>query len=83
MGHHSIKEAGSRLSELIDLAARGEAVVLTRQGEPVAEIRPFRKPPGPLTDEQLKWLEEASVEPHRKGETSAEAVRALRDEWDR
>jgi prevent-host-death family protein len=34
----SVDEAQSRFLELIDLAARGEEVVITERGEPVAEL---------------------------------------------
>ncbi|MGL5114324.1 MAG: type II toxin-antitoxin system Phd/YefM family antitoxin [Beijerinckiaceae bacterium] len=83
MGHHSITEAVSRLSELIDLARQGEPVVIVRAGEKVAEIKPRREVPGPLSDEKLKWLEEAIIQPSRQSATTVEIVRALRDEWDR
>jgi prevent-host-death family protein len=83
MGKHSIIEAGSRLAELIDMASQGEIVLITRHGEPVAEIRPLRKAPGPLTDERLRWLEKVSVTPRQKGESTGDAVSTLRDEWDR
>jgi prevent-host-death family protein len=41
MSSHSIAEAESRLSELVDRALQGEAVVITRDGRPVAELRPM------------------------------------------
>ena len=39
----SIKEANSRLSELIREAEKGETITLTRNGTPVAEIKPVEK----------------------------------------
>jgi prevent-host-death family protein len=39
----SIKEANSRLSELIREAEKGETITVTRNGAPVAEIHPVRK----------------------------------------
>lgn len=49
MGTHvfSLSEAKARLSELVDLAAAGEAVVITRHGKPVLELvrpHPARQP---------------------------------------
>ena len=39
----SIKEANSRLSELVREAEKGETITLTRNGTPVAEIKPVEK----------------------------------------
>lgn len=39
-----IFEAKNRLSELIDRAARGEEIVITRRGEPVARLLPPQTP---------------------------------------
>ncbi|MBA2723217.1 MAG: type II toxin-antitoxin system Phd/YefM family antitoxin [Methylibium sp.] len=39
-----IFEAKSRLSELVARAARGEEIVITRHGEPVARLMPPRVP---------------------------------------
>jgi len=40
MSAHAVVDAKNRLSELIDLALRGEGVVITRHGRPVVELRP-------------------------------------------
>lgn len=37
-------EAKNRLSELVDRAARGEEIVITRRGEEVARLVPALKP---------------------------------------
>ena len=37
-------EAKNRLSELVDRAARGEEIVITRRGEEVARLLPALKP---------------------------------------
>jgi len=39
-----IFEAKNRLSELVERAARGEEIVITRRGEPVARLVPPRAP---------------------------------------
>ena len=44
MSTHSVAEAEGHLSELIDRALDGEGVVITRDGEPVAELKPVPKP---------------------------------------
>ena len=40
-----LDQAKERLPELIDEAARGEEVVITRADEPVARLVPFREQP--------------------------------------
>lgn len=44
MARYSVAEAKDRFSGLLDKALGGEEVVITRRGQPVAEIRPFRHP---------------------------------------
>ncbi len=39
----SIKEANSRLSALVRAAENGETITLTRNGTPVAEIKPVKR----------------------------------------
>lgn len=41
----SIREARRRLSELVDAAQRGEAVVITRRGKKVARLSAVRDQP--------------------------------------
>jgi antitoxin (DNA-binding transcriptional repressor) of toxin-antitoxin stability system len=65
----SLSEAKARLSELVDLAAAGELIVITRHGRPVLElVRPHaaRKPVDihalrRLTDRQPKQREGAGT----------------------
>jgi prevent-host-death family protein len=59
MGSHSVVEAKNKLSELIDRALRGEGVVITRHGTPVAELRPIPAPPRPVTTADIEWLDGA------------------------
>ena len=40
MATYSVAEAKAKLPSLIDKAAAGEEVVITRHGKPVAELRP-------------------------------------------
>lgn len=49
MGEHAIdlSEAQARLAELVHKAARGEDVILTNGGEPVARIVPITRAEGP------------------------------------
>jgi prevent-host-death family protein len=49
MGEHAIdlRQAQSRLAELVQEAVRGEEVILTDGGEPVAKIIPIDRAQGP------------------------------------
>lgn len=44
MAEVGIFEAKNRLSELVERAARGEEIVITRRGEQVARLMPPRAP---------------------------------------
>ena len=43
MGSHNVHEAKSNLSRLLQKVAAGEEVIIMRDGEPVAELIPYRK----------------------------------------
>jgi prevent-host-death family protein len=55
MSEVSIRDLRNHGGEVVDRAARGEAITITRAGTPVAQLRPL--PPSPLTAEQLlvRW----------------------------
>ena len=64
MSSHSVAEAKERFPELVELALRGEPVVITRDGKPVAELRPVAVAAvgSPLvTAEALAWLDRVRV----------------------
>jgi prevent-host-death family protein len=42
----ALREAKSKLSELVNAAASGERVVITRHGQPVVELVPYRRKGG-------------------------------------
>jgi len=42
----NVHEAKSRLSQLLELVEQGEPVVIARNGQPVAELIPARRPGG-------------------------------------
>lgn len=83
MSTHSVAEAKSHLSELIDRALSGEGIVITRRGEPVVELRPVKSTPRPTTDADLEWLRARRI--GKVAKTDADTlVRQMRDEeWDR
>jgi prevent-host-death family protein len=82
MSSHSIAEAKNRFSELVDLALRGEEIVITRHGQPVIAFRPVAQPaPGPVTTEDLAWLDSLRVQPRKPlPEGSGSLLARLRDE---
>lgn len=68
MSNVSIRDLRNRGGEVVDRAARGEAITITRAGTPVAQLRSL--PPRPITAEQLlaRW--------HRLPGVHAESLRA-------
>ncbi len=49
---YSIYDAKAKLSALVRQVREGRTVVITVHGEPVAELRPYRKPEGNTTLEE-------------------------------
>ena len=48
MAEVSIRELRNKGGDVVDRAAKGEAVTITRAGTPVAELRPLRDEPKSL-----------------------------------
>jgi prevent-host-death family protein len=80
MSTHDVAEAETHLSELIDRALTGEAVVITRDGRPVAEIRPVKAPKRPTREEKLAWLDANRVELPGESIDVQAILRQIRDE---
>lgn len=81
MGKHSVAEAKSQLSALIDRALAGDEVVITRHGAPVVEIRPVIATMKVMTPEALAWLDSHRVVPRRPiQQDAASLIREMRDE---
>ena len=81
MATYSIEEAKALLSELIHKALAGEGVTITRDGKPVAELRPtmsatVRRPSPRLINEIAA---RAKTRP-RLGENAVDIIRRMRDE---
>ena len=55
MADVSIRDLRNRGGDVVDRAARGEAITITRDGRPVAQLRPIAA--GPLTADVLlaRW----------------------------
>jgi antitoxin (DNA-binding transcriptional repressor) of toxin-antitoxin stability system len=83
MATHSVVEAKSRLSDLIDRAQQGEAVVITRHGKPVAELRALPAPARPVTPADLAWLTTRRVARRNAAENAGALVSRMRDEEQR
>jgi prevent-host-death family protein len=58
----TIRELRNHGGEVVDRAARGEQIVITRSGRPVAELRPLR---APLSADALleRWRRLPAVDP--------------------
>lgn len=58
----SIRELRNHGGEVVDRAARGEQITITRSGRPVAELRPVRPP---LSAEALiaRWRKLPAIDP--------------------
>ena len=80
MSTHIVAEAKNRLPELIDRALKGENVVITRHGRPVAELRPIPKPGGKVSAASLDWLAARRVGAKRVDEDAGTFVSRMRDE---
>lgn len=75
----SVAEARSRFSELLDAAEAGETVVITRRGQPVAELTPHPLAPRAGTRD-LSWLDEETAKISYDQVDSGDLVRGMRDE---
>ena len=81
MSKHSVADARNSLSNLIDRAVAGEEVVITRHGQPIVELRPVKRAPGPITAESIAWLEAHRITPLVIRD-SGEFLSEMRDEDD-
>ena len=83
MSTHSVAQAKNQLSELIDRALHGEAVVITRHGRPVVELKPIPSPPHPVSVADLDWLAERRIGRAPASENAGVLLSKLRDEQER
>jgi prevent-host-death family protein len=73
----SLADAKARLSELVERAAAGETVCITRRGKPIAQITAVRRPLEPINAAALKQLTDTMP---RQDESAGVFVRRMRDE---
>ena len=81
---HSVAEAKNQLPKLIDRALNGEAIVITRRGQPVVELKPVRPAPRPMTDADIEWLRARRALLPRSKVDAGTLISEMRDEeWER
>lgn len=65
MADVSIRDLRNHGGKVVDRAARGERLVITRAGKPVAELRALRPEPVPLDVLLPRWRRLPRVDPAR------------------
>jgi antitoxin (DNA-binding transcriptional repressor) of toxin-antitoxin stability system len=65
MANVTIRELRNQGGEVVDRAARGEQITITRSGRPVAELRALRIPLSPLSADAVleRWRRLPDVDP--------------------
>lgn len=81
MSTHSVAEARNQLSRLIDRVLSGEAVTITRHGQPVVELKPVGKVPRPLTQADVDWVVERRVGRRAKVDAGTLVSQMRDEEW--
>jgi len=77
MGSVNLAEAKARLSELVERAAGGEPVCITRRGKPVAQLTSVARTPARIDVAALQALTAAMP---LQTESADEFVRKMRDD---
>jgi antitoxin (DNA-binding transcriptional repressor) of toxin-antitoxin stability system len=87
MNAHNTIEANAQLLELVERARKGEDVIITHLGEPVAKISglpPEASPPKRMTQEAIDWLINHMPAGKMPEEDAGTFVSRMRDEeWAR
>jgi prevent-host-death family protein len=73
----SLAEAKAHLSELVDRAAGGEPICITRRGKPVAQLSAATRPRKPV---DLAALRALTARMSIQQESAGDFVRRMRDE---
>ncbi|HEX3535136.1 MAG TPA: type II toxin-antitoxin system prevent-host-death family antitoxin [Stellaceae bacterium] len=74
----SLADAKARLSELVERAAQGEEICITRRGKPVARLVPERRLRKPIDVAKLRALTEKMT---YQEESAGDFVRRMRDDY--
>lgn len=72
----NLAQAKARLSELVERAAAGETIEITKRGKPIAQLVPVRKKLKPIDFEAIKKI--ADSMPYQE-ESAGDFMRRLRD----
>ncbi|MSP03258.1 MAG: type II toxin-antitoxin system Phd/YefM family antitoxin [Acetobacteraceae bacterium] len=80
MSMHSVADAKNHLSRLIDRALNGEAVVITRHGHPVVEIKSIKTARRAAREADLAWLDSKRVKLRGQGDDAVATLLKMRDE---
>ena len=72
----TVAEAKARLSELLTRVERGEELVITRRGRPVANLSPIRPVRQAVDWKMIKAFRTGMT---ARGDTAADLVRKVRD----
>jgi antitoxin (DNA-binding transcriptional repressor) of toxin-antitoxin stability system len=73
----TLADAKARLSELTELAAAGESVIITKRGKPVARLSRPERPRKPVDVEALRQL---TASMPAQAEEAAEFIRRMRED---
>lgn len=73
----TVAEAKAKLSELLDSVERGEEVVITRRGKPIARVSPLPPARQPIDFDAIATLRESM--PFQEV-PSVDIIRQMRDE---
>ena len=73
----TLADAKARLSELVERAARGETIRITRRGKPVARLLSVNQPRKPVDLEALQAL---TASMPMQAESAGEWLRRVRDD---
>ncbi len=79
MQEHSVADAKTHLSALIDKALAGESVVITRHGRPVVALRPLQPPAKSVTTADIDWLASCRAGP-APGLDAGQLLSLMRDD---
>ena len=63
MSEITVRELRNRGGDVLDRVARGEALTVTRDGEPIAELRPLARRPLPAAVLVERWRRLPVVDP--------------------
>ncbi len=72
----TVAEAKAHLSELVERAAKGETVCVTRRGKPVARIAPVAEPKKPVDVSMLRAITKGMA---TQTDSAGDFIRRMRD----